>query len=213
MSASGMDGAVTGLILAGGRGTRMGSVDKGLQPFRGKPMALHVLERLQPQVDAMLINANQNQAGYEAFGVPVWPDALAGFAGPLAGLQTGLMHCKTPYLVTAPCDSPLLPTDLVERLAAGLHAAGAEVALAVTGTGATLQPHPVFCLVSIAVLPSLSAYLQAGGRKVDSWFATLAMTRVHFDDEAAFRNINTLDELQRFDVDTPPLPSEKDSAP
>ncbi|MBC7513529.1 MAG: molybdenum cofactor guanylyltransferase MobA [Herminiimonas sp.] len=194
------DGAITGLILAGGRGTRMGSVDKGLQPFRGMPMALHVLHRLQPQVDAMLVNANQNLAAYESFGVPVWPDALSGFAGPLAGLQTGLMHCETPYLVTAPCDSPLLPADLVMRLAAGLHAAQADVALAVTGAGAGLQPHPVFCLIKTSVLPSLSAYLQDGGRKVDAWFATLDMTRVHFDDDSAFRNINTLDELQQFDV-------------
>ena len=194
-----LDGAITGLILAGGRGTRMGTVDKGLQPFRGMPMALHVMHRLQPQVDAMLINANQNLAAYEAFGAPVWPDALGGFAGPLAGLQTGLMHCDTPYLVTAPCDSPLLPTDLVACLAAGLQAAQAEVALAVTGAGASLQPHPVFCLINTSVLPSLSAYLQDGGRKVDAWFATLAMTRVHFDDDSAFRNINTLDELQQFD--------------
>ncbi len=202
MTSSGtpLDGAITGLILAGGRGTRMGTVDKGLQAFRGMPMALHVLQRLQPQVDAVLVNANQNLAAYEAFGVPVWPDALGGFPGPLAGLQTGLMHCETPYLVTAPCDSPLLPADLVARLAAGLLAAQAEVALAVTGAGASLQPHPVFCLVRTSVLPSLSAYLQAGGRKVDAWFATLAMTQVHFDDEGAFRNINTLDELQQFDL-------------
>ena len=198
-SSTPLDGPITGLILAGGRGTRMGSVDKGLQPFRGMPMALHVLQRLQPQVDAMLVNANQNLAAYEAFGVPVLPDALTGFPGPLAGLQTGLMHCATPYLVTAPCDSPLLPTDLVARLAAGLQSAHADVALAVTGAGATLQPHPVFCLVRTSVLPSLSAYLEQGGRKVDAWFATLAMTQVHFEDEQAFRNINTLDELQRFD--------------
>ena len=194
-----LDGAVTGLILAGGRGTRMGSVDKGLQPFRGMPMAMHVLYRLQPQVDAVLVNANQNLAAYEAFGVSVWPDALDGFAGPLAGLQTGLMHCETPYLVTAPCDSPMLPIDLVARLAAGLQSNQAEVALAVTGSGDNLQPHPVFCLVRTTVLPSLSAYLQAGGRKVDTWFATLTMTHVHFTDDNAFRNINTLEELQRFD--------------
>ena len=197
-----LDGAITGLILAGGRGTRMGTVDKGLQPFRGMPMVLHVLQRLQPQVDAMLINANQNLAAYEAFGVPVWPDALCGFAGPLAGLQTGLMHCQTPYMVTAPCDSPLLPDDLVVRLATGLQTAQADVALAVTGSGATLQPHPVFCLIKASVLPSLSAYLQDGGRKVEAWFATLAMTRVHFNDDSAFRNINTLDDLQQFDAPT-----------
>ena len=196
-----VDNAITGLILAGGRGTRMGSVDKGLQPFRGMPMALHVLHRLQAQVDEVIINANQNLAAYESFGTSVWPDAMAGFPGPLAGLQTGLMHCETPYLVTAPCDSPFLPTDLVARLSAALHAQQADLALAVTGSGERLQPHPVFCLAKTALLPQLTLYLQEGGRKVDTWFATLKVARVHFDDESAFRNINTLDELQQFDTD------------
>ena len=193
--------AVTGLILAGGRGSRMGTVDKGLQPFRGMPMALHVLHRLQPQVDEVLINANQNLAAYEAFGLPVWPDAMTGFAGPLAGLQTGLMHCETPLLVTAPCDSPFLPPDLVARLVQALQDDDADLAVAVTGQGPTLQPHPVFCLVKTMLLPHLSAYLQDGGRKVDAWFATLAVASVHFDDEDAFRNINTLEDLRQLDAD------------
>lgn len=192
--------AITGLILAGGRGSRMGTVDKGLQSFRGMPMALHVLHRLQPQVDDVLINANQNLAAYEAFGLQVWPDAMTGFAGPLAGLQTGLMHCETPLLVTAPCDSPFMPTDLVARLLQGLQAEDADVAMAVTGDGATLQPHPVFCLLKTMLLPHLSTYLQEGGRKIDAWFASLAVARVHFDDEAAFRNINTLEELRLLDA-------------
>lgn len=190
---------ITGLILAGGRGTRMGSVDKGLQPFRGGPMVLQVLQRLQPQVASLMINANRNQAAYAAFGAPVWPDAMADFPGPLAGLQTGLLHCRTPLLVTAPCDSPFLPADLVARLADALHAEGADVAIAVTGPADALQSHPVFCLAKTSVLPHLSAFLAAGGRKVDAWFATLPLARVHFADEDAFRNINTLDELQRFD--------------
>jgi molybdopterin-guanine dinucleotide biosynthesis protein A len=197
---TGAGGTITGLILAGGRGTRMGSVDKGLQPFRDMPMALHVLYRLQEQVAEIMINANQNLAAYEAFGVQVWPDATTGFVGPLAGLQTGLMHCDTPYLVTAPCDSPFLPADLVVRLAAAMHAEHADVAIAVTGSAGHLQPHPVFCLAKATLLPHLSAFLQDGGRKVDAWFATLKTARVHFDDEQAFRNINTLDELQRFDA-------------
>ena len=190
---------ITGLILAGGRGTRMGSVDKGLQPFRDMPMALHVLHRLSPQVGGMMINANRNLAAYEAFGVPVWPDAMTGFPGPLAGLQTGLMQCETPYLVTAPCDSPFLPADLVSRLAAALEAEHADVAIAVTGPAERPQPHPVFCLAKTSLLTHLSDYLQQGGRKVDAWFATLAVARVHFADEDAFRNINTLDELQQLD--------------
>lgn len=192
--------AITGLILAGGRGSRMGTVDKGLQPFRGMPMALHVLHRLQPQTEQVIINANQNLAAYEAFGLQVWPDALADFAGPLAGLQTGLMHCETPLLVTAPCDSPFLPADLVARLLHGLQTEDTDLAIAVTGSGDSLQPHPVFCLVKTLLLPHLSAFLQDGGRKVDAWFASLAVARVHFDEEAAFRNINTLEELRQLDA-------------
>ena len=199
------NGGVTGLILAGGRGTRMGSVDKGLQPFHDQPMALHVLQRLQPQVDGIMINANRNQEVYAAFGVPVWPDAMSGFPGPLAGLQTGLMHCRTALLVTAPCDSPFLPLDLVARLAAAMRAEAADVAIAVTGAPGALQPHPVFCLARTTLLPHLTAFLDAGGRKVDAWFATLVLARVHFADEDAFRNINTLDELQQFDRD-PTMP-------
>src|SRR3990167_3191680 len=146
---------ITGLILAGGRGSRMGSIDKGLVPLAGKPMVAHVLERLQPQVQCLLINANQNLDTYAAFGAPVWPDAMPDFAGPLAGLQTGLMHCETPYLVTAPCDSPFLPTDLVARLAQALQTQDADLAVAVTGEGDARQPHPVFCLAQASLLAHL----------------------------------------------------------
>lgn len=195
---------ITGLILAGGRGSRMGSIDKGLVPLAGKPMVVHVLERLAPQVQRMLINANQNQDTYAAFGTPVWPDAMPDFAGPLAGLQTGLMHCETPYLVTAPCDSPFLPPDLVARLAQALQAQDAELAVAITGEGATRQPHPVFCLAKASLLPHLTAFLEGGGRKVDRWYATLRVAEVHFADEAAFRNINTLAELREHDASIAP---------
>lgn len=190
---------ITGLILAGGRGSRMGTVDKGLQPFRGAPMALHVMLRLSPQVGDLMLNANQNLAPYESFGVPVWPDEFGTFAGPLAGLQTGLNHCTTRYLVTAPCDTPFLPTDLVARLGAALHAADAEVAVAVTGAGQARQPHPVFCLLKTTLLPQLTGYLQDGGRKVDGWYANLKIAEVQFEDETAFRNINTLEELRQYE--------------
>jgi molybdopterin-guanine dinucleotide biosynthesis protein A len=195
---------ITGLILAGGRGSRMGSIDKGLVPLAGKPMVAHVLERLAPQVQRMLINANQNQDTYAAFGLPVWPDAMPDFAGPLAGLQTGLMHCETPYLVTAPCDSPFLPADLVARLAQALQAQDADLAVAVTGEGETRQPHPVFCLAKANLLPHLTAYLEGGGRKVDRWYATLRVAEVHFAIESAFRNINTLAELREHDASITP---------
>jgi molybdopterin-guanine dinucleotide biosynthesis protein A len=191
---------ITGLILAGGRGTRMGTVDKGLQQFRGAPMAMHVMMRLSPQVDRIMINANQNLGPYEGFGVPVWPDQMPDFAGPLAGLQTGMVHCETEYLVTAPCDSPFLPTDLVQRLARALEANDADVAIAVTGEGETRQPHPVFCLTKAALLPHLTQYLQQGGRKFEKWYASLKSVEVHFDDEDAFRNINTLDDLRKYET-------------
>lgn len=195
---------ITGLILAGGRGTRMGQVDKGLQPFRGMPMAMHVLLRLSPQVGEVIINANQHLAAYEAFGTQVWPDQLEGFAGPLAGLQTGLAHCETAYLVSAPCDSPFLPLDLVERLSAALLVNDADLAVATTiETEAGIerkQAHPVFSLMKASLLPHLSQFLQNGGRKVDAWYASLKVIEVNFKDTAAFRNINTLNELRDFDA-------------
>ncbi|MDB5772076.1 MAG: molybdenum cofactor guanylyltransferase [Burkholderiales bacterium] len=191
---------ITGLVLAGGRGSRMGGVDKGLQTFRSAPMALHVVMRLTPQVGNLMINANQNLGPYEGFGVPVWPDQVAGFAGPLAGLQTGLSHCETEYLVTSPCDSPFLPHDLVERLSAGLVENDADLAVAVTGEGETRQPHPVFCLAKASLLPHLNQFLQEGGRKFDGWYASLKVAEVHFPDEAAFRNINTLQELRSYEA-------------
>lgn len=193
---------ITGLVLAGGRGTRMGHVDKGLQPFRGASMAQHVLRRLAPQVGALAINANQNLDVYAAFGVPVWPDQLTGFEGPLAGLATGMARCATPLLVSAPCDSPFLPPDLVARLHQALTAAGADLALAETeepGADGALrvQPQPVFALVRTAALPHLAAYLAGGGRRMDGWYGGITVARVRFDDASAFRNINTLDELRQ----------------
>lgn len=189
--------SVTGLILAGGRGSRMGNIDKGLQLLDGKPMVTHVIDRLGPQVGGLIINANQNREIYGGLGYPVWPDSLAGFAGPLAGLQAGLAHCATPLLVTAPCDSPFLPADLVERLGAALAAANAELAVAVTVEEGRRQPQPVFCLLQAALLPRLEEYLRQGGRKVDAWYRSLAFVEVEFADPLAFRNINTLEELQQ----------------
>lgn len=190
---------ITGLILAGGRGTRMGSVDKGLRPFRGAPMVSHVIERLAPQVGTLMINANQNISTYENFGLPVWLDQLTGFEGPLAGVQTGLGHCTTDYLMTAPCDSPFLPADLVARLADALVHANADVAVAVTGEGESRQPHPVFSLMKTSLLPHLTDYLGKGGRKIETWYRSLRFVEVPFADESGFRNINTLEELSRFE--------------
>jgi molybdopterin-guanine dinucleotide biosynthesis protein A len=183
---------ITGVVLSGGQGRRMGGVDKGWVELAGKPMIAHVLNRFVPQVGNVLINANQNLERYATFGVPVVPDAVGGFAGPLAGLHAGMTRATRPYVVTVPCDSPFLPSDLVARLAAGLEAHGGQLAVAKTLD----QPHPVFCLVRSDVLPHLATFLEAGGRKIDAWYATLEVVEVAFDDEAdAFRNINTKDEL------------------
>jgi molybdopterin-guanine dinucleotide biosynthesis protein A len=181
---------VTGIVLAGGQGRRMGGVDKGLQLLHGKPMAEHVIGRLAPQVDEILINANQNLEAYGRFGYRVVPDAIGGFAGPLAGLHAGLGAANCPFALTVPCDSPFLPADLCSRLKSGLH----ENDLAVAKTGD--QPHPVFSLVRVSVLDHLAQFLSAGGRKIDAWYATLRVVEIAFDDEAdAFRNINTREEL------------------
>jgi molybdopterin-guanine dinucleotide biosynthesis protein A len=187
------DAEVTGLILAGGQGRRMGGIDKGLQPFRGRPMVEWVVERLAPQVGVLLINCNQNLDAYARLGHAVVPDRIGGFAGPLAGLHAGLSEARTPLVATAPCDSPFLPADLVSRLRAALEAQQAQLAVARTGT----QPHPVFSLCRRDLLDHLSQYLADGGRKIDAWYASLRVVEVAFDDEAeAFANINTREELE-----------------
>ncbi|HWI37831.1 MAG TPA: molybdenum cofactor guanylyltransferase MobA [Burkholderiales bacterium] len=183
---------VSGIVLAGGLGRRMGGVDKGLQLLHGKPMIEHVLERLRPQVDEIVINANQNLDRYRSFGHRVVSDAIGGFAGPLAGLHAGLQAVTNPLAVTVPCDSPFLPTDLVARLQSKL--AVNDLAVAKTGD----QAHPVFALVRQSVAGNLETFLASGGRKIDAWYAALKVVEVNFDDEAdAFRNINTREELDR----------------
>jgi molybdopterin-guanine dinucleotide biosynthesis protein A len=192
---------ITGLILAGGRGSRMGGIDKGLQIHRGMPLAMHALLRLSPQVGEILINANRNLAAYESMGVPVWPDALPDYPGPLAGFLTGLERCETPYLVSVPCDSPLFPDDLVARLAAALEAEDAEIAMAATREGGELRLQPVFCLMATGVMESLVRFTASGRRKIDAWTATLRMATVAFDDVGAFANANTPAELQELQRD------------
>ena len=183
---------ITGIVLAGGQGSRMGGVDKGLQPFRGRPMVAHAIERLAPQVDELLVNANRNPEAYAVFGHRVIADEIEGFAGPLAGFERGLAHATGDLVVTVPCDSPFLPTDLVARLRAGLEREGADLAVAKTGD----QAHPVFSLMKREVHESLRAFLGSGQRKIDKWYAALAVVEVAFDDEAgAFLNINTREEL------------------
>ena len=191
------DNKITGVVLAGGLGRRMGGIDKGLQELRGQPLVHWVVERLAPQVDELLINANQNGERYAAFGHRVVPDEIPDFAGPLAGLHAALSAAAHPLVATAPCDSPFLPADLISRLFSALTATGADLAVARTFD----QPHPVFCLCKRDVLPHLTEFLVSGGRKIDRWYATLKVVEVAFDDEAdAFENINTREELGRFET-------------
>lgn len=194
---------ITGLVLAGGLGRRMSAdgagVDKGLAPLRGKPMVAHVIERLAPQVGEIVINANRNAERYAAFGYRVVPDAIEGYAGPLAGLHAGMRAATTPWIVTAPCDSPFLPDDLVARLWSALQAAcGGPAQVAVARTGGD-QPHPVFALIDRSLLANLEAFLATGRRKIDAWYAPLRAVEVDFPDEQAFRNINTQEELRQSD--------------
>ncbi|MFY8102723.1 MAG: molybdenum cofactor guanylyltransferase MobA [Ramlibacter sp.] len=199
---------ITGLILAGGRGARMGGADKGLQNFNGLPLALHTLMRLQPQVGEVLVNANRNLAAYESFGAAVWPDALPDFAGPLAGFMTGLEHCDTPWLVTVPCDTPLFPLDLVPRLAQAASDQDAEIAMArAPESDGALRPQPVFCLLRRELMESLHRFTLGGGRKIDAWTAQHRTALVDFnapgDDPRAFFNANTLDELRQLEQGGP----------
>jgi molybdopterin-guanine dinucleotide biosynthesis protein A len=184
--------SITGIVLAGGLGRRMGGVDKGLIDFLGKPLVAHVIQRLNPQVDEILINANREIERYAAFGHPVIQDDIEGFAGPLAGLHKGMSIAKYPYVLTVPCDSPLLPMNLVGRLMNGLIERDADVAVAKTGT----QAHPVFCLCRKSLLGNLENYLQNGGRKIDAWYSTLEVVEISFNENPqAFANVNTPEEL------------------
>ena len=206
---------VCAVVLAGGMGSRMGGVDKGLQSLRGKALAHHAIDRLNHQTAGspglIAINANRNAPIYEAWGFSVWQDAIEGFAGPLAGFATALTHCantKTPYLLTVPCDSPVFPLDLLERLSHALTSHGADIAVAsapeTNKHGETqLRTQPVFCLMRTTLAPSLNQFLSQGGRKVDAWTSQHHTVEVAFnlpqDDPQAFFNANTLAQLQSLE--------------
>lgn len=190
---------VTGVVLAGGLGRRMGGVAKALLPFRGRPLLAHVVERLRPQVQELLVNANGDEAQYAAFGDRVVPDEIAGRPGPLAGLHAGLFNGRHPWVLAVPCDSPYVPSDLGARLMEAVRNADAEIAVASAGG----RVHPVFCLVSSALAQPLGDYLEAGGRAVMGWIETRRFVVVEFEDAAAFANVNTPTELADLEAATP----------
>jgi molybdopterin-guanine dinucleotide biosynthesis protein A len=186
----------------------MGGVDKGLQHFNGTPLALHSLLRLQIQegglIGELMLNANRNLAAYKAFGAPVWPDSLSDYAGPLAGFLTGLERCETPYLLTVPCDSPLFPQDLAQRLANAFEDDSTEIAMVAAPQGdGQLRAQPVFSLMRVKLLESLVAFTQGGGRKIRSWSDQHRTVLIPFnqpgDDPRAFCNANTLAELHALE--------------
>ncbi len=189
---------ITGLVLAGGRGSRMGGVDKGLQPYRGRPLAQWALDRLAPQVGSLLISANRNPERYRAMGAVVCADEVAEYPGPLAGMLAGLTHCRTPLLATVPCDTPDFPPDLVDRLAQGLLGIDAELAMAYSREAQRLVPQPVFCLMKTSLRESLREFIASGERKTGLWARQQRHAQVVFEDETAFININTLVELERL---------------
>jgi molybdopterin-guanine dinucleotide biosynthesis protein A len=216
---------VCAVVLAGGMGSRMGGVDKGLQMLAGQPLSRHCVQRLHAQSGGapglIAINANRNAEVYTAWGCPVWADDIDGFAGPLAGFQTALQHCAGAaalatapcggyrYLLTVACDTPRFPLDLLARLAQALEHDSADIAVAGTpeqgrGGAWSLRTQPVFCLLRTSLAGSLNAFLTAGGRKVDAWTAQHRTVTVAFDqpldDALAFFNANTLDELGRLEA-------------
>jgi molybdopterin-guanine dinucleotide biosynthesis protein A len=188
---------ITGLILAGGRGLRMGGADKGLQAFQGKPLVAHVIQRLGPQVGPLLVNANRHIDDYRNWCPTVVADRTAHYDGPLAGMQAGLLAAQTPWLACVPVDSPLIPPDLVRRLASAVCATGARMSVARTASGR----HPVFALISTALAPHLADFLASGERRVRHWQDLLGAVEVEFDDELAFHNVNTLEALRQLETD------------
>lgn len=191
---------ITGLLLAGGRALRMGGIDKGLIPFQGKPLIEHAINRLGPQVANLVINANRNQTVYSQYGYPIVADENQDYAGPLAGYLAGLKVCNTPYLMTAPCDSPLFPTDLVEVLTHTLKKQGSHIAYASSqDPSGKIWAQPVFCLMKREVVDSLEQFLADGQRKIDRWFASQNACTTVFQNESAFANANTPDELAQLE--------------
>ena len=188
---------VTGVILAGGKATRMGGVDKGLVTIRGRPMVAWVIDALRPQVATVLINANRNADRYREFGCPVIDDGDSEFRGPLSGMLSAMRAARTPYIAVVPCDSPLIGADLVERLCTVAASSGAPIVAA--HDGERLQP--VFALMSCGLRDDLAGYLDDGERKIDRWYARHGYVSVDFSDAAdSFANVNAPDDKRALDA-------------
>jgi len=188
---------ITGLILAGGRAQRMGGIDKGLIPFHEKPLIESAIAKLKPQTQSIIINANRNLTKYAGYGYPVIMDETPDFSGPLAGFLVGLKACKTPYLLTAPCDSPLLPNNLAQNLSAEMDRGDFQLVYASSKEAdGKVWAQPVFCLMRANLQDSLASFLLKGDLKIDRWFKELRSSTVIFDDPQVFANVNTPEELK-----------------
>ena len=192
-----------GVVLAGGQGSRMNGVDKGLQLLQGQSLVMHAVQRLQAQslaVASIAINANRHLNDYQALGFDVWPDAQADFAGPLAGFLVGMTHCPHPYLLTVPCDTPFFPLNLAERLVLALQNQRADIAMATAPEDdGVLRRQPVFCVLKVTLKDSLQSFLAQGERKIGAWTALHHTVEVPFEDPLAFRNLNTVEDVQRLE--------------
>jgi molybdopterin-guanine dinucleotide biosynthesis protein A len=192
---------ITGLILAGGRAQRMGGVDKGLIPFHDKPLIESAITKLKPQTQSIIINANRNITKYASYGYPVIMDETPDFSGPLAGFSVGLKACRTPYLLTSPCDSPLLPNNLAQLLSAEMERGDFELVYASSKeANGKVWAQPVFCLMRANLLDSLTNFLLKGDLKIDRWFKELRSSTVIFEDPLVFANVNTPEELKSLEA-------------
>ena len=186
---------ITAVVLAGGRGRRLGGQDKGLVELDGRPLMEHILDAISSQVDAIAINANRNRDVYAEYGYPVINDNMTDYQGPLAGFAAALSACNTDYIVTLPCDGPYVPADLVERLSHALIDNNADLAVAHDGQ----RMQPVYALIPRSLLPSLQSFLDAGDRKIDLWYARHNTALADFSDvKETFFNINTAEDHLSF---------------
>lgn len=184
---------ISAVILAGGKARRMGGRDKGLQLLKGKPLIQHMIERLQPQISAIAINANRHQTDYSSFGFPVFSDELPDFQGPLSGMLTALERAETEFVLFVPCDTPFFPTNLLEKLKSAVENHRTLIAYATDGD----REHPTFCLMSISLKEKLRDYLAGGERRLLQFMRENDGVAVSFSDkEGWFMNFNMLDDLK-----------------
>lgn len=191
---------ITGLILSGGRGVRVGGEDKGLLAFHGEAIVQRVFSRLKAQVKFIIVSANRHIEEYKQFGAPVVKDRLADFQGPLAGIEAVLSVCPTPYLVVVPCDAPFISQDLLLKLYMEMERSSANIVYAQGRDEAgQVVAEPMFALIRTSTLSHLRAYLATGGRKVMGWYESLDCSSVFIEDQLCFANANTSEDFEKLE--------------